>query len=190
MSSFHGYHGGKLIIQTEPFFIESQPFEEEYFSPRELLKVINEVRGFEDVEVGKIFNIISKHSFERLLRKNEKVVIHFSFANDHDDILHEIEKKYENFVKTTTHQIVFAVVHQDIWKNNGYSEDRRYLEKLSVRGRSSFYGYHDGELVSKTKETFEIEDLEKLASKISEFEGRDSSDESSCDGDFSTVRSD
>ena len=181
VSSFQGFHGGKLISNIEASEIEdSFDGEDEYrfgwYVSEELRKVITIVREFEPVEAGKIFKIKSKKSWDTILATNKKVVVHFSFANEaygtkvsfNNDIIKEFEEKYKHFVKTTTKTILFAVVYQDNWRTGHSREDLEHLKSLYVSALSSFHGYHGGRLIAKTEETFEIEDLEMIISKISE----------------------
>jgi len=111
--------------------------------------------------MSKITKITSQESWDEL-NSNSNTVLYFTILDsDHAEtkkILLEIYSKYEDFAEKSTSDTKFGVI--DL-------EDNEDLAKVLKCGAlSSFHGYINQKLVSKTGQTREIKDLEEMMSEL------------------------
>lgn len=113
--------------------------------------------------MSKITKITSQESFDELTSTGSKqAVLYFTMLNsDHAEtkkILSEIYSKFEDFVEKSTSETKFGVLDLD---------DQDELAKvLKCSALSSFHGYVNQKVVSKTGQTREIKDLEEMISEM------------------------
>jgi len=109
-----------------------------------------------------ITKITSKSEFETFQNSSKNTVMYFTILASDDEntrnILGAMYKDYEKFVEECNEECKFGVL--DLTK----SED--LADELKVRALSSFHGYSDGKMVSKTGQTRDISDLTDLLEEV------------------------
>lgn len=109
-----------------------------------------------------ITKITSKEEWETFQKSSKNTVSYFTILEAEDDftrnILDTMYKAYEEYVEKHTEECKFAVM--DLMKNEDLADE------LKVRALSSFHGYVDGKMVSKTGQTKDISDLAELMEEV------------------------
>jgi len=109
-----------------------------------------------------ISKITSKSEWETFQKSSKNTVLYFTILEAKDEftknILDTMYKEYEKFVEENTEECKFAVL--DLLKNEDLAEE------LKARALSSFHGYVDGKMVSKTGQTKDISDLSELMEEV------------------------
>jgi len=109
-----------------------------------------------------ITKITSKSEFETFQNSSKNTILYFTILEAEDEftrnILDSMYKDYEKFVEECNEECKFGVL--DLNK----SED--LADELKVRALSSFHGYADGKMVSKTGQTKNISDLTDLLEEV------------------------
>lgn len=112
--------------------------------------------------MSKITKITSQETWDEFISSSKQAVLYFTILeSDHaqtKEILSEIYSKYEDFVEKSTSDTKFGVL--DLQNNSNLAE------VLKCSNLSSFHGFVDKKLVSKTDQTKEIEDLEELMAEL------------------------
>jgi len=109
-----------------------------------------------------ISKINSKEEWETFQKSSKNTVSYFTILESPDEftknILDAVYKEYEKFVENYTGECKFAVM--DLTKNEDLADE------LKVRALSSFHGYVEGKMVSKTGQTKDISDLSELLEEV------------------------
>jgi len=110
----------------------------------------------------KISEITSKSDLETFQTSCKNTVLYFTIREAKDEftrsILDAMYKEYEKFVEENNEECKFGVL--DLVKNEELADE------LKVRALSSFHGYVDGKMVSKTGQTKDISDLSDLMEEV------------------------
>merc|ERR1712217_882371 len=113
-------------------------------------------------KMATISKITSKSEWETFQKSSKNTVLYFTILEAKDEftknILDTMYKEYEKFVEENTEECKFAVL--DLLKNEDLAEE------LKARALSSFHGYVDGKMVSKTGQTKDISDLSELMEEV------------------------
>merc|ERR1712027_110177 len=100
--------------------------------------------------------------WENFQKSSKNTIAYFTILEAEDEytknILDAMYKDYEKYVEETNEECKFAVL--DLTKNEELADE------LKVRALSSFHGYVDGKMVSKTGQTKDISDLAELMGEI------------------------
>jgi len=108
-----------------------------------------------------ITKVESKEQWETTLKAGN-TILYFTILEAEDEftrgILDGMYKSYEEFVEKDTTGTQFMVL--DLQKQEDLADE------LKARALSSFHGYVDGKMVSKTGQTKDIADLEELMEEI------------------------
>merc|ERR1712187_521885 len=109
-----------------------------------------------------ISKITSKSEWETFQKSSKNTVLYFTLLEAKDEftknILDGMYKDYEKFVEENTEECKFAVL--DLQTNEDLADE------LKARALSSFHGYVDGKMVSKTGQTKDISDLSELMEEV------------------------
>jgi len=109
-----------------------------------------------------ISKITSKTEWETFRDSSKNTVVYFTILEAKDEmtknILDAMYKDYEKFVEESSDECKFAVM--DLMTNEDLAHE------LNVRALSSFHGYVDGKMVSKTGQTKDISDLAELMEEV------------------------
>merc|ERR1712165_322757 len=101
------------------------------------------------LKMSTISKITSKSEWETFQKSSKNTVLYFTILDAKDEftknILDGMYKDYEKFVEENTEECKFAVL--DLTTNGELADE------LKVRALSSFHGYVDGKMVSKTGQT-------------------------------------
>merc|ERR1712156_327157 len=113
-------------------------------------------------KMSTISKITSKSEWETFQKSSKNTIAYFTLLEAKDEftknILDTMYKEYEKFVEENTEDCKFAVM--DLTKNEELADE------LKVRALSSFHGYVDGKMVSKTGQTKDISDLSELLEEV------------------------
>merc|ERR1712027_270488 len=100
--------------------------------------------------------------WENFQKSSKNTIAYFTILEAQDEytknILDAMYKDYEKYVEENTEECKFAVL--DLTKNEELADE------LKVRALSSFHGYVDGKMVSKTGQTKDISDLAELMEEV------------------------
>merc|ERR1712179_275530 len=114
------------------------------------------------IKMATISKITSKTEWETFQKSSKNTVLYFTILEPQDEftkkILDAMYKDFENYVEGNTEECKFAVL--DLTKNEDLADE------LKARALSSFHGYVDGKMVSKTGQTKDISDLAELLDEI------------------------
>jgi len=109
-----------------------------------------------------ITKVESKEQWETALKSTKTAVLYFTIFDAEDDftknILDTMYKSFEEFVEENTTETKFFAI--DLIKQESL------VDELKARALSSFHGYVDGKMVSKTGQTKAIADLKELMAEI------------------------
>merc|ERR1712066_310586 len=114
------------------------------------------------IKMATISKITTKSEWETFQKSSKNTVLYFTIIEPEDEftkkILDAMYKDYEKFVEENTEECKFAVL--DLIKNEDLADE------LKARALSSFHGYVDGKMVSKTGQTKDISDLVDLLEEV------------------------
>merc|ERR1712066_771216 len=114
------------------------------------------------IKMATISKITSKTEWETFQKSSKNTVLYFTILEPQDEftkkILGAMYKDYEKYVEANTEECKFAVL--DLMKNEDLADE------LKARALSSFHGYVDGKMVSKTGQTKDISDLSELLEEV------------------------
>jgi len=111
-----------------------------------------------------ISKITSQETFDELVSSSKQAILYFTIRGSKHaqtkEILDEMYKNFEEFVEKNTSETKFGVL--DLVENQDLADT------LKASALSSFHGFVNKKLVSKTGQTKDIKDLEELISEIAE----------------------
>jgi len=111
-----------------------------------------------------ITKLESKEQWETALKAEKPTIVYFTIFDAEDDftknILDTMYKQVEEFVEVDTSETQFLAI--DLLKQEDLADE------LKASALSSFHGYVNGKMVSKTGQTKDVADLEELMAEIKE----------------------
>merc|ERR1712038_797985 len=114
------------------------------------------------IKMATITKITSKAEWETFQKSSKNTVLYFTLLEAEDEftknILDAMYKDYEKYVEENSEECKFAVL--DLMANENLADE------LKARALSSFHGYVDGKMVSKTGQTKDISDLSDLMEEV------------------------
>lgn len=112
----------------------------------------------------KFTKLESKEQWETALKTGKQTVVYFTIVGAEDDftrnILDAMWKEVQDFVQDDTSETQWFLLD--------LVEEDELADELKCRALSSFHGYIDGKMVSKTGQTRDTADLKELMAELAE----------------------